>query len=107
MVVLEAAFVFHRRHHRLFHLPLAIASVVGVLFCVVAFILILFFFFKTLIWGDPVAGFPATICIILLLGGIQLFCVGILGQYLSKTYLETKKRPIYIAREVVGKDQST
>ena len=87
--------------------PLAIASVVGVLFCVVAFILILFFFFKTLIWGDPVAGFPATICIILLLGGIQLFCVGILGQYLSKTYLETKKRPIYIAREVVGKDQST
>lgn len=70
--------------------PLAIASVVGVLFCVVAFILILFFFFKTLIWGDPVAGFPATICIILLLGGIQLFCVGILGQYLSKTYLETK-----------------
>ena len=87
--------------------PLAIASVVGVLFCVVAFILILFFFFKTLIWGDPVAGFPATICIILLLGGIQLFCVGILGQYLSKTYLETKKRPIYIAREIAGKDQST
>ena len=84
--------------------PLAIASVVGVLFCVVAFILILFFFFKTIIWGDPVAGFPATICIILLLGGIQLFCVGILGQYLSKTYLETKKRPIYIAREVAGKE---
>ena len=87
--------------------PLAIASVVGVLFCLIAFILILFFFFKTLIWGDPVAGFPATICIILLLGGIQLFCVGILGQYLSKTYLETKKRPIYIAREIAGKDQST
>ncbi|MCI6377972.1 MAG: glycosyltransferase family 2 protein [Clostridiales bacterium] len=79
--------------------PLAIASVVGVLFCLVAFVLILYFFFKTLIWGDPVAGFPATICIILLLGGIQLFCVGILGQYLSKTYLETKRRPIYIARE--------
>ncbi len=79
--------------------PLAIASVVGVLFCLIAFVLILFFFFKTLIWGDPVAGFPAAICIILLLGGIQLFCVGILGQYLSKTYLETKRRPIYIARE--------
>ena len=79
--------------------PLAIASVVGVLFCLLAFVLILYFFFKTIIWGDPVAGFPATICIILLLGGIQLFCVGILGQYLSKTYLETKRRPIYIARE--------
>ena len=79
--------------------PLAIASVVGVLFCVVAFILILYFFFKTLLFGDPVAGFPATICIILLLGGIQLFCIGILGQYLSKTYLETKRRPIYIAKE--------
>lgn len=84
--------------------PLAIASVVGVLFCLIAFILILYFFIKTIIWGDPVAGFPATICIILLLGGIQLFCVGILGQYLSKTYLETKKRPIYIARDIQGKD---
>ena len=81
--------------------PLAIASVVGVLFCILAFVLILYFFLKTLIWGDPVAGFPAMICIVLLLGGIQLFCVGSLGQYLSKTYLETKKRPIYIARERV------
>ena len=78
--------------------PLAIASILGLLFCVIAFLLILFFFFKTLIFGDPVAGFPATICIILLLGGIQLFCIGILGQYLSKTYLETKKRPIYITK---------
>lgn len=79
--------------------PLAIASVMGLLFCLVAFGLILYFFIKTLLWGDPVAGFPAMICIILLLGGIQLFCIGILGQYLSKTYLEAKKRPIYIARE--------
>lgn len=86
-------------------MPLAIASITGVLFCVIAFILILYFFFKTLLWGDPVAGFPATICIILLLGGIQLFCVGILGQYLSKTYLETKQRPIYIAREICGRDE--
>ena len=78
--------------------PLAIASIAGVLFCVLAFLMLLFFFFKTLLFGDPVAGFPATICIILLLGGIQLFCIGILGQYLSKTYLETKKRPIYIAK---------
>ncbi|HPS81725.1 MAG TPA: glycosyltransferase family 2 protein, partial [Candidatus Limiplasma sp.] len=79
--------------------PLAIASVMGLGFCLLAFVLILYFFIKTLIWGDPVAGFPAMICIILLLGGIQLFCTGILGQYMSKTYLETKRRPIYIARE--------
>jgi len=79
--------------------PLAIASVMGLIFCVIAFLLILYFFIKTLLWGDPVAGFPATICITLLLGGLQLFCVGILGQYLSKTYLETKRRPIYIVRE--------
>ena len=79
--------------------PLAIASVAGVIFCIIAFLLLLFFFVKALIWGDPVAGFPATICIRLLLGGIQLFCMGILGQYLSKTYLETKQRPIYIAKE--------
>lgn len=81
--------------------PLAIASVLGFALCLAAFLLLLFFLVKTLIWGDPVAGFPATICIILFLGGIQLFCIGILGQYLSKTYLETKKRPIYIAREKV------
>ena len=79
--------------------PLAIASVMGILFCALAFVLILYFFVKTMLWGDPVAGFPATILIILLLGGMQLFSIGILGQYLSKTYLETKHRPIYIARE--------
>ncbi|MDD3411006.1 MAG: glycosyltransferase family 2 protein [Eubacteriales bacterium] len=79
--------------------PLAIASIMGMAFCLLAFLLILYFFIKTLIWGDPVAGFPAMICIILMLGGIQLFCIGILGQYLSKTYLETKRRPIYIDKE--------
>ncbi len=80
-------------------MPLAIASVTGVIFCIVALLLLLFFFIKTLAFGDPVSGFPMTICIILLLGGIQLFCIGILGQYLSKTYLETKRRPIYILKE--------
>lgn len=78
--------------------PLAIASFAGVLFCVIAFAMLLFFFLKTILFGDPVAGFPATICIILLLGGIQLFCIGILGQYLSKTYMEVKQRPIYIVK---------
>ncbi len=81
--------------------PLAIASIMGIVFCLLAFVLILYFFIKTLLWGDPVAGFPAMICIILFLGGIQLFCIGILGQYLSKTYLETKRRPIYILKEKV------
>ena len=79
--------------------PLAIASVTGVIFCLVALALLLFFFIKTLAWGDPVSGFPMTICTILLLGGIQLFCIGILGQYLSKTYLEIKHRPVYILKE--------
>lgn len=79
--------------------PLAIASFLGVLFCAVAFIIILVIVIKTLIWGDPVAGFPTLICVIFFLGGLQLFCIGILGQYLSKTYLESKRRPIYLVRE--------
>lgn len=58
-----------------------------------------YFAVKTVLYGDPVAGFPTLICLILLIGGIQLFCIGILGQYLSKTYLEAKKRPIYIVKE--------
>lgn len=79
--------------------PLYIASLFGILFCIVAFIMICIIIAKTLIWGDPVAGYPSQICIIFFIGGIQLFCLGILGQYLAKTYLETKKRPIYIVRE--------
>ena len=54
---------------------------------------------KTLILGDPVGGWPSMMCVILLLGGIQLLCIGILGQYLAKTYLETKHRPVYIIKE--------
>lgn len=80
-------------------MPLAIASFIGMLFCIVAFILILIMISKTLIFGDPVAGYPSLVCIIFLVSGIQTFCVGIVGQYLAKTYLETKKRPIYIVRE--------
>lgn len=79
--------------------PLAIASFFGMLFCVIAFILICIIITKTLIWDDPVAGYPSTICIIFFIGGIQLFCLGILGQYISKTYLETKHRPVYIVKE--------
>lgn len=79
--------------------PLTIATLVGLLFCFIALIMIMAIIIKTLVFGDPVAGYPSMICVIFLLGGIQLFCMGIIGQYLSKTYLEVKKRPIYIAKE--------
>ena len=79
--------------------PLAIAALAGVFFCLLAFIFIVFIVVRTLLFGDPVAGWPSMICVILLIGGIQLFCIGILGEYLAKTYLEVKKRPIYICRE--------
>lgn len=79
--------------------PLAMASVMGLTVCVVAFIFLVIILIKTLCFGDPVDGWPSMTCIILMLGGIQLLCIGILGMYLSKTYLETKKRPIYICSE--------
>ncbi len=79
--------------------PLLIAAFMGVFFCIVAFIMIIFVFVRAAIWGDPVSGWPSTICIILLIGGIQLFCMGILGQYFAKMYMETKKRPHYIIKE--------
>ncbi len=79
--------------------PLSIASVLGLLLCLVAFVLIIIIVIKTLAFGDPVAGYPSLMCVILFVGGIQLFCMGILGKYLAKTYLETKKRPIYLVKE--------
>lgn len=79
--------------------PLSIASVMGLIFCILAFIGVIFIFVRALIFGDPVAGWPSLVCIVTLLGGIQLLCMGIMGMYLSKTYLETKHRPIYIAKE--------
>lgn len=81
-------------------MPLAIASVIGFLFCIIAFIMIGVIIAKTLIWGDPVAGYPSLVCIIFLVSGVQMFCLGILGQYLAKTYLETKNRPVYIIKEI-------
>ena len=79
--------------------PLAISAVMGILFCAIAVAMIVFIIAKTVMFGDPVAGWPSTACIILFVGGVQLFCVGILGQYLAKTYLEVKGRPIYICKE--------
>ncbi len=79
--------------------PLALASIMGVLFCIVAFLLIFVIIVKTLIFGDPVGGWPSMMCVICMVSGVQLFCLGIVGQYLSKTYMEVKKRPIYIIKE--------
>ena len=79
--------------------PLQIASVFGVLFSFIALIMIIVIIVRTLVFGDPTSGWPSLVCIIMLIGGIQLLCIGILGQYLAKTYLETKNRPIYISKE--------
>lgn len=81
--------------------PLSIAAVMGVLFCVLAFVLILFIVIRTSIFGDPVSGWPSLVCIISLISGVQLFCLGIVGQYLAKTYMEVKKRPIYLLKEEI------
>ena len=79
--------------------PLALASVLGVLVCLAAFVFVVVVLVKTLAFGDPVGGWPSMMCVILFLGGVQLLCIGILGQYLSKTYLEAKRRPVYLVRE--------
>mgnify|MGYP000493217443 CR=1 FL=1 len=79
--------------------PLSLASVVGVLFCVLSFIMIAVIVVRTLVWGDSVSGWPSLACIIFMVSGVQLLCTGIVGEYLSKTYLETKKRPIFILKD--------
>jgi len=79
--------------------PLIMSSFLGVACCLLAFIGIVFVIVRATIFGDPVAGWPSMICVILLIGGLQLLCLGVLGEYLSKTYLESKNRPIYIVSE--------
>ena len=79
--------------------PLILSSVLGLFFCVVAFFAIILIIVRTLVFGDPTSGWPSLVCIIVFVSGIQLFTIGIIGQYLSKTYLEVKKRPIYIVKE--------
>ena len=87
--------------------PLVFASVLGVIFCLAAFVMILVIVIKTLAFGDPTSGWPSMVCILLLVSGVQLFCIGILGQYLAKTYLETKRRPIYLLEEAELGDDET
>ncbi len=79
--------------------PLSLASIVGVLFCMLSFLLVLLIVIRTLIWGDPVSGWPSLACIIFMVSGVQLLCTGIVGQYLSKAYLEIKHRPIFILKD--------
>jgi glycosyltransferase involved in cell wall biosynthesis len=79
--------------------PLAFASVLGVLFFILSLVFISFIIFRKILWGDPVDGWASTACIILFCSGIQLFTVGVLGQYLAKTYTEVKQRPHFIVRE--------
>ncbi|MBO4291212.1 MAG: glycosyltransferase family 2 protein [Lachnospiraceae bacterium] len=81
--------------------PLSIAAFVGILFCFMAFLMIVFIIVRWLRFRDPVAGWPSMVCIILMTSGVQFFCTGILGQYLAKTYLEVKNRPIYLTKEEV------
>lgn len=81
--------------------PLAIAALAGMLFCAIAFLMIVFVIVRKLVMGDPTSGWPSLVCIILMVSGIQLLCLGVIGQYLSKTYLEVKGRPIYLAKEVL------
>ena len=78
--------------------PLVVSAVLGLVFCLVAFVMIVVIVIKTLLYGDPVGGWPSMICVILLVGGLQLLVLGIIGEYLSKAYLEIKHRPIYIVK---------
>ena len=79
--------------------PLSFASFMGGIFCVLAFVLIIITIIRKLIFGDPTSGWPSLVCIISLISGVQLFCLGIIGQYMSKTYMEVKNRPIYLIKE--------
>ena len=76
--------------------PLSIASWFGMIMTGVSFLFLIFIVVRRLIWGDPVAGWASTICVIIFIGGLQLFCLGIIGQYLAKTYMEVKNRPHFI-----------
>ena len=76
-----------------------ISSIIGLIMCFVSVLFILFIIIRKWIMGDPVAGWPSMACIVVFIGGLELFCMGIMGQYIAKTYLETKHRPHYIVAE--------
>ena len=86
------------------NVPLMISSYLGILMTFISFVAIIFIIVRKLIFGDPVSGWPSLVCIITFVGGIQLFCMGIMGQYLSKAYMEVKKRPHYIIQKSNDKE---
>ena len=79
--------------------PLVMSSIIGIIFFFISIIAIIYIIINTLMYGNPTSGLPSMICIIFMVTGIQLFCIGIIGQYLSKVYLEVKNRPIYIVKD--------
>jgi glycosyltransferase involved in cell wall biosynthesis len=79
--------------------PIRLSSYLGLILTILSFIAIVFEVIRALVFGDPVAGWPSLVCIITFIGGIQLFCMGIMGQYIAKTYMEVKRRPHYIVKE--------
>ena len=81
--------------------PLAFAAFMGVLFCLFSFGLIIFTIVRKALFGDPTSGWPSLVCIMSLVSGVQLFCLGIVGEYLAKTYMEVKNRPIYLVKEEI------
>ncbi len=85
------------------NVPLMISSYLGILMTFISFVAIIFIIVRKLIFGDPVSGWPSLVCIITFVGGIQLFCMGIMGQYLSKTYMEVKKDRIILFRKAMTK----
>lgn len=87
--------------------PLTIASFVGALSCIGSGLAILFIILRALLYGDPTAGWPSMVSIFLFIGGIQLLCLGIIGKYIGKIFLETKQRPVYIIRETEKINQKT
>ena len=99
MEFLETFPVLYRGDYGIFHSPACDCILYGSSVCVLAFVAIVFIIVRKILFGDPVSGWPSLVCIILLVSGVQLFCLGILGQYLSKTYMEVKKRPVYLVKE--------
>lgn len=86
--------------------PLRLSTISGIIIAFLSLALMLFYFFKAVVWGDPIQGFPTLVVLILFLGGIQLLSIGILGEYLGRVFNESKHRPVYIVREYNGKKES-
>ena len=84
--------------------PLSVASWSGIFMTFCAFLFLIFIVVRRLLFGDPVAGWASIVCIVIFIGGVQLLCLGVIGQYLARTYLETKHRPHFIIADTNGKN---